>query len=280
MAPLEVFVAVKQIPDPAGTFQPSSPLKMLNPPDRFALEEALNLKKSAGAQITAVTIGPPQARVVITECLAAGVDCGLHMVLPEGTNPSLAVAARLLAGEIKRREADIVLCGQASLDEASAGLPAFLAEGLNWPVLTRICKLELTEPMRTARVQRQLERGSRQILEADLPVVLTVSPLDNLPRYVSLDRLKHAQSLSVEGIPVDLASLDCQPALRQVEFGPPRQRPRRIPRPAASLGASARLNFLLAGGQAKQESTLFAGTPVEAVERIMRYLKDEGLLEF
>ncbi len=279
MTPLEVYVLVKQIPDPAGALSLDPPQLILNPPDRTALEEALRLQKSAGARVTAVTLGPLEANTVVRLCLAAGVDAGLHLVVPAEVSLSLAVAARVLADELKQRGAGLILCGEASLDEASAGLPAFLAEELVCPAVTRISKLELAEDGSTLHVQRQQERGSRALFEVTLPAVVSLSTLANLPRYISVVRQNRTRNLPVESIPVAPDRYNKKPALQRVEIGPPRPRPTRIPRPAASLGASARLSFMMAGGQAKKESPFFEGSPAEAVDRIIQYLKDEGLLQ-
>lgn len=281
--PLEVFVLVKQVPDPlsaaAGGASPvaDEPLYILNPPDRAALEAALLLAETASARVTAVTIGPARAEAALRECLAAGARSALHLLTPDGAILSLATASRLLEELLRPRRPDLVLSGLASLDQGSAGLPAFLAAELGCPYASHVGRLDLLADQDCISVQRLLEHGARETLHMPLPAVLAISPFAGQPRYVSVHRLRHAAGLPVETIPVEPPEGTACP-LTRVDYGPPRQRPRRMPKPAASLGAAQRMSFLMAGGQAKKESTLFEGAPVEAAERIFKYLKEEGLL--
>lgn len=284
--PLNIHVLVKQIPKPPRStlagLAPAphiDPLLILNPPDRAALEQALLLQKSAAAQVTAVTLGPPQADAVLRECLAAGADSALHLLCQSGQVFSLSSTAGLLAAALQPRCPGLVLCGMHSLDEGTAGLAAFLAEALGCQVASRVGRVNLAGDPDRVLVTRLLERGSRETLEMDLPAVLAISPLANQPRYISVYRRQLAAALPIETIPIS-AEPSGASSLQRVDLGPPRQRPRRLPRPAASLGASQRLSFMMAGGQAKKESALFEGAPAQAAERIFRYLQDEGLLGF
>jgi electron transfer flavoprotein beta subunit len=48
---------------------------ILNPDDANALEEALRIKdENPGCTVTVVSMGPPQALVMLKECIAMGAD--------------------------------------------------------------------------------------------------------------------------------------------------------------------------------------------------------------
>lgn len=81
---MKITVCIKQVPgtaqveiDPAtGVLKRDGVESKMNPYDLYALETALRFKQSHGAEITAVTMGPPQAESVIREAFMMGVDHG------------------------------------------------------------------------------------------------------------------------------------------------------------------------------------------------------------
>ena len=52
----------------------------MNPPDNFALEEALIIKEKIGSgEVVVVSMGPSRVQKVIREGLAKGADRGIHI---------------------------------------------------------------------------------------------------------------------------------------------------------------------------------------------------------
>lgn len=82
---MHIVVCVKQVPDTTNvrinpetnTLMREGVESIMNPFDEYALEEALRLKDSAGARVTVITMGPPQADVVLREAMARGADDGV-----------------------------------------------------------------------------------------------------------------------------------------------------------------------------------------------------------
>ena len=70
---MHVVVCVKQVPDTTNvrinpktnTLMREGVESIVNPFDEYALEEGLRLKDKLGARVTVVTMGPPQAAVVL-----------------------------------------------------------------------------------------------------------------------------------------------------------------------------------------------------------------------
>ena len=56
---------------------------MINAFDKRSLTEAVRLRSLHGGEITAITMGPPQARDALVECLGRGVDRAVHICDPE-----------------------------------------------------------------------------------------------------------------------------------------------------------------------------------------------------
>jgi electron transfer flavoprotein beta subunit len=80
---MNILVCAKQVPntnevkiDPVkGTLIRDGVESILNPDDANALEEALKIKdKYENVKVTVITMGPPQADVMLRECLAMGAD--------------------------------------------------------------------------------------------------------------------------------------------------------------------------------------------------------------
>ena len=80
---MRIVVCVKQVPDTTevkidpktGTLIREGVPSILNPDDANALEEALRLKDAnENVNVSVITMGPPQAEVMLRECLAMGAD--------------------------------------------------------------------------------------------------------------------------------------------------------------------------------------------------------------
>jgi electron transfer flavoprotein beta subunit len=281
---LSVIVCVKQVvydklpyvPDKEGRLVPNDkiePVYAFNPSDRYALEHAISLRQKLGAFVTALTLGPDRAQNVLKTCLARGADAAVHLVCAEETYAWQSAA--LVAQALDRRRPDLILCGEESLDDASAIFGPLLAERLGWPQLTHATALDVTNG--EILVRRQLERGDHELLACRLPAIVTVRPFGVEPQYVPVLEAMLALSQKIEQRPVDCNQLPT-PQLRLVETRVPRTFPRRLPMPAPTLGAAGRIDFLMSGGRVKKNGDTFQGTPEQAAERIFQFLKERSFV--
>ena len=79
---LEIIVMVKQVPDKQEVvidpvtmnLNRSLTRNVTNSADENALEAALRIKDKTGANVTVISMGPPQAETTMIECLARGAD--------------------------------------------------------------------------------------------------------------------------------------------------------------------------------------------------------------
>ncbi len=179
---------------------------VLNGYDEQALEAALRLKDAAPTEceVIALSAGADFDLDVMRMALAVGADDlvlvrdpALDTADPDLVASVLAAAIRHLGG------ADLVLCGRQASDWDNAQVPLTLAETMPLVAcLTLARKVEVREGR--VRVERVLG-DSIQIMEADLPAVVTVTSelgalryprlRDKLlaarrqPRYLTLDAL-------------------------------------------------------------------------------------------
>ena len=84
---MKIVVCIKQVPDtteikldPAtGTMIRDGVPSIMNPDDKGGLEMALQLKDKYGAEVTVITMGPPQADDILREAFAMGADRAIHL---------------------------------------------------------------------------------------------------------------------------------------------------------------------------------------------------------
>ncbi|WP_371377824.1 electron transfer flavoprotein subunit beta [Sporomusa aerivorans] len=186
---MEIVVCVKQVPDttevkidPAtNTLIRQGVPSIVNPFDKNAVEAALQLKEKHGGKVTVISMGPPQAAEALKECLAMGADeAVLISDRAFGGADTLATSYTLAAAVKKLGQVDMIICGKQAIDGDTAQVGPEMAEHLMMAQVTCVSKIEVTG--QTVRVEREHEEGY-EIIEAQVPVLLTVLKSINEPRY-------------------------------------------------------------------------------------------------
>lgn len=189
---MEIIVCVKQVPDttevkidPAtNTLIRQGVPSIVNPFDKNAVEEALKLKDKHGGRVTVISMGPPQAKDALKECIAMGADEAILMSdRAFGGADTLATSRTLAAGIKKLGQFDVILCGKQAIDGDTAQVGPEIAEHLDIAQLTYVAKLAITDG--TVRVEREHEEGY-EVIETKLPVLISVVKSINEPRYPSI----------------------------------------------------------------------------------------------
>ena len=115
---MKILVFVKQVPDTddvkldpkTGNIMREGVASKLNPLDANAVEAAIRLKEKYGAQVCAISMGPPQAEDVLKKALALG--CDEAYLLSDrafggadtlATSYTLAMAARKIITKLVRK---------------------------------------------------------------------------------------------------------------------------------------------------------------------------------
>jgi electron transfer flavoprotein beta subunit len=163
---------------------------LLNEWDAYAMEEGLRLREAAGGEVVVVTCGGEDAEPVLRRCLAMGADRAIRI---EADLPIDALApAHALAETVREEQPELVLCGAQSADEANGATPAALAALLQVPCVAVARKIEPDGAERLV-VHRELEGGLIDVLELDLPAVVSVQTGINTPRYAALRAIRQAE---------------------------------------------------------------------------------------
>ncbi|MFX0002444.1 MAG: electron transfer flavoprotein subunit beta/FixA family protein [Promethearchaeota archaeon] len=195
----QIFVCIKQVPgvpevkiDPkTNTLIREGISSITNPLDKNAVELALSIKEKHGAEIIALSMGPPQAEEVLREALAMGVDKAYLLTdrLFAGadtlaTSYTLSLAIKKILKESKNKFKFLVICGTNAIDGDTAQVGAMIAEELGIPQVTYVQKFELKEGI--IIVQRAFRKEEVVIIESKLPALISVLKEINIPRYPSM----------------------------------------------------------------------------------------------
>jgi electron transfer flavoprotein beta subunit len=186
---VEIIVFVKQVPDTneikidpvTNTLIRQGLPSIVNPFDKNALEAALQLKEKHGGKVTVISMGPPQAKDALKECLAMGADEAILVSdRAFGGADTLATSYTLAAVARKIGKIDLIICGKQAIDGDTAQVGPEIAEHLGIAQVTYVAKIDVNAE--TVRVEREHEDGY-EVIEVNLPVLLTVVKSINEPRY-------------------------------------------------------------------------------------------------
>ena len=178
---MRIVVPVKQVPQVASlrfdaergrAVRADVPL-VLNAYDRRALGEALRLRGELGGDVTVLTMGPSRARAALEECVRLGADRAVHLCDDAFADADTLATARALAAAIRRLGADLVLCGQRSVDAETGVVGPMLATLLGLPFATAVTRVTPCEPG-TLEIERLTDVGVETLM-LPLPCLLTAA---------------------------------------------------------------------------------------------------------
>jgi electron transfer flavoprotein beta subunit len=171
--------------------------RIINPYDELAIEEAVKIKETTGADITVISLGPDMAEDALRQALAMGADRAILLndspfLVQDGCS-----RAKVLAETIAQREYDLILAGWVSIDDGSAQTAVRIAEILDIPQVTVVTNLHIAEDK--ALVRRETDDGM-EIIEVSLPALITVQKGINEPRYPSFKGIMQAKKKELKKI--------------------------------------------------------------------------------
>ena len=239
-------VRIRVKPDNTGVITEGVKLSV-NPFDEIALEEALRIKEkqaAAGAEaveIIVVGIGPADIQQQLRTGLAMGADRAILVETKVAVEP-LAVA-RVFLKLAEKESPTLVVLGKQGIDDDYGQTGQMLAALWDRPQATYASKLELDGAK--ARVTREVDAGL-EVLEIDLPAVVTTDLRLNEPRYVKLPDIMKAKKKPLETIPLADLGVSADLAFRTVKVEPPgvRQKGVRV-KDAAELISALKAKGLL-----------------------------------
>ena len=273
---MHVVVCIKQVPDTTNvrinpktnTLMREGVESIVNPFDEYALEKGLRLEDEAGARVSVVTMGPPQAAIVLREALARGAD-DAWLVSSRAfggadtlaTSYTLSQAIRKICGG---GAPDLVLFGKQAIDGDTAQVGPGVSEFLGVPLVTYVKKISMgggagaPEPPSFA-VTTVMDDGEH-VIEGRLPCVMTVLKEAHAPRFAPLEGWMKAMKAEIAVL--DEKALEADPGriglagspTKVVTIFPPPSRgggEKVDARGDAAAGAKAIVDFLAKKGLVK-----------------------------
>ena len=226
---MKILVAVKRVIDynvqvrvkEDGTGVHTDNVKMsTNPPDDNAVEEAVKLKESGQAkEVIAITIGEEKAQETVRKALAVGVDRGIH-VKTDGYVEPLGVA-KILKKIVEKEKPDLVFMGKQAIDDDCNQTGQMLSALLGWSQGTFVSKIQLKDKI--IQVTREVDEGL-EIIEINLPAIVTCDLRLNEPRYASLPNIMKAKKKLIEKIAVKDLGVDVANRIQQLKVEEPPKR--------------------------------------------------------
>ncbi len=203
---MNVAVCINHVPDTAtkividasGTSIESAGVSyILNPYDEYAIEEALKLKDKTGAIIYVLLVGNDAAKETIRKALALGADEGI-LLRHEDYLDSYSVS-NILAAKIKDLGCTVVFMGKQSVDYDNSIVGQMTAEFLDFNCISVCVSFAIEGDTVTA--EREIE-GGREVVQTQLPVVITAQKGLNEPRYASLKGIMAAKKKTITEIEI------------------------------------------------------------------------------
>lgn len=207
---MKIIVCAKQVPDTTevridkktNTLIREGVPSILNPDDANALEQALELKdKYDDVHVTVISMGPPQADVMLRECLAMGADEAVLLSdRAFGGSDTWATSNALAAGIRKLGDFDLILAGRQAIDGDTAQVGPQISEKLDIPQVTYVEDLEVDGKNLT--VKRQLEDGY-EMIKLQMPALLTAVCELNEPRHMYIDKIFDAYQKEIKVLTIN-----------------------------------------------------------------------------
>ncbi|MFZ2235245.1 MAG: electron transfer flavoprotein subunit beta/FixA family protein [Dokdonella sp.] len=212
-------VRVQVKPDGSGVVTDGVKLSA-NPFDDIALEEALRLReKGVGEEVVVVTIGPANAQAHIRNGLAMGANRAIHVTTDKAIQP--LTAARVMLKLIEKEQPGLVLFGKQAIDDDNNQSGQMLAALWDRPQATFASKIEIAD--QKATVTREVDAGL-EVIEVDLPAVITVDLRLNEPRFIKLPDIMKAKAKPIETIELDSLGVESGDHIKTTQFAPPSKR--------------------------------------------------------
>jgi electron transfer flavoprotein beta subunit len=226
---MKIAVVMRQVPDlvePLEVAESGDQLDedevrfVANEADEHALEQAILLKESLGAEVVLVALDYGEVDNTLFAAAARGADRILKISLDDDTAPTPSAATALLCDVLKGVSPDLVLIGCWAHDELQGPLGPRLAHAMDLPFVGVVRGVQIEADGAAARVFKEFPGAARARLRLDLPAVIGIQGAEQPPRYVPVNRIRAA----MKSMQFEICEAACEaaaPALAVSRLYPP-----------------------------------------------------------
>jgi electron transfer flavoprotein beta subunit len=267
-----------------GQVDASRLLYVLDPGAESALAVALAIATgetdpAMKAEISVYTVGQADADPAIRLALAAGVHRAVRL---EAEARPAVTAAALARAMTKDGPFDLILLGSRSFDRGSGEVPSLLASELGLPIVTdatALTKANATDGT-TWELEREVDRGTKEIVRVAAPAVFALGPDVARLGTASLPNFMKAQNAAIEVRRDEVTPLSTDPQVYERTELPLRPRTLSIrAQPPTGTPAERLASIAQGAAGARSRGKMVEGTPGEAADAIVTFLRDRGLLD-
>jgi electron transfer flavoprotein beta subunit len=186
--------------------------------DRNAIECGVQLVESNGGEVIALTAGTSETKNSLKDALSRGPAEILYVNDSAMAQADTYVTSKALATAVGQiGQYDLIVCGEGSTDGYSQQVGIRMAQLLGIPVVTFVNKVEVSGNVLIA--ERKLDEGI-EVVEVNLPALVTVLPDVNTPRIPSLKQILAAAKKPVKEVnfqQLGIEGADSQPKVTNKE---------------------------------------------------------------
>jgi electron transfer flavoprotein beta subunit len=228
---VRIYVCVKHVPDTGAyialtgkTSYDESVKFVINPFDEYGVEQAVRTVEQRGeGEVVIVTVGKDAAEAAIRSALALGAHRGILVRTGQAFLDSGQTSRALQKAIEMDGRPDLVLMGRQAADVEGMQTPYRLAAALGMPVATNVVSIDMRKDR--AIVEREMEDGSREVMEMTMPCVVGTTKGINEPRSPRLVEMIKAKNKEIRRIDItDLSVEDSATGAELVELTRPPER--------------------------------------------------------
>lgn len=202
---MEILVCVRRVPDTSeneielnsagNDIKRDELVYSINEPDNYAVEEALRIVTKVGGNVTVATVGAEDDEEVLRREMAMGANHGVLITDEAFSGSDARGIATILKAFVEKGHFDLILTG-VQAEEGGAQIGGMLAALLDCPFASLVNSIEVLEGSKL-RISREIEGGSKEMNEIDLPCVLSIQTGINEPRYVGMRGIRQVASVPI-----------------------------------------------------------------------------------
>jgi electron transfer flavoprotein beta subunit len=163
------------------------------------------------------------------------------IVIDHGDFADSNAVARALSEVLKKETFGIVFTGKQAIDDDCAQVTQLLAQNLNIPHSTVVVKFELSADKTSAKIEREVEGGAKEVIEMKLPAIFGAEKGLNTPRYASLPGIMKAKKKEIKEYTfssLGVAATEVKVTYKNFQLPPPRSAGKTIDGDSATQAAS------------------------------------------
>ena len=213
---MEILVCARRVPDTSeneielndagNDIERDDLVYSINEADNYAVEEALQIVAREGGNVTVVTVGGEDDEEILRREMAMGANRAVLISDEALSGSDGRGVATVLKAYVQKNHYDLILTG-VQAEDGAAQVGGMLAAMLDYPFASLVNSIQVVDAKKL-KVIREIEGGSKEVNEIDLPCVLSIQTGINEPRYVGMRGIRQVASVDIPALGVSELGVD------------------------------------------------------------------------